>query len=196
MDHLFFFNGLPFIYLKSWPVKPGPKPFNFTNMKSLLLVRHAKSSWDSPMMMDFDRPLNDRGNKDAPMMAKRLLEKNVEINAFVTSNAVRALTTARYFHQAYNAKKDQLIENQDLYNASPEVFFKVIAQLDNKYNSVAIFSHNPGITQIVNLLQVAKVDEMPTCAVFGVRADIKSWKDFKSSHKQFWLFDYPKLVTS
>jgi phosphohistidine phosphatase len=74
-------------------------------MKSILLVRHAKSSWDSPTMQDFDRPLNDRGNRDAPMMANRLLERKAGIDIFVTSTAVRALTTAKYFIKAYAPKR-------------------------------------------------------------------------------------------
>ena len=144
-------------------------------------------------MDDFDRPLNDRGTKDAPMMAKRLLDKHISIDAFVSSTALRALTTAKFFHQAYKARKDDLIEIPELYHAQPAVFYSVINQLSDKYNCVALFSHNPGITEMVNSLGVAKVDNMPTCAIFGVHADIKSWSEFKDAPRQFWLFDYPKL---
>jgi len=145
-------------------------------------------------MNDFDRPLNDRGNKDAPMMAKRLFDKNIKIELFVSSPAVRALTTAKFFFQEYKAKKEQLVEVKDLYHAPPAVFYGLINQLDDKYDCVAFFSHNPGITEMVNSLGVAKVDNLPTCSVFGVHADIKSFKDFQKANKQFWLFDYPKLV--
>ncbi|CAN5702179.1 histidine phosphatase family protein [soil metagenome] len=162
-------------------------------MKSILFIRHAKSSWDSPTLKDFDRPLNERGNKDAPMMAKRLLDKKINIDFFISSPAVRALTTATYFHQAYKAKKDHLITIPALFHASVDVFFDVIKQIDNKYDTVAIFSHNPGITAIVNSLGVARVDNMPTCSVFGVHAEINNWKQFDAGVKQFWLFDYPKL---
>ena len=164
-------------------------------MKSILFVRHAKSSWDSPTQKDFDRPLNDRGNKDAPEMAIRLLEKKILIDAFVSSPAVRALSTAVYFHQAFKAKKEQLILVPSLYHAPASEFYQVIKQLNNKLDTVAIFSHNPGITEMVNTLGVATVDNMPTCAVFGVHSEIKTWEEFENADKQFWLFDYPKLVS-
>ncbi len=162
-------------------------------MKSLLLIRHAKSSWDSLTMKDFDRPLNERGHRDAPMMAKRLLDKGVEIDAFVSSTAVRALTTAKYFHEAYKAKKQQLIEVPDLYHAPPSVFFEVIANLDDEIKCAALFSHNPGITAMVNRLGAGQLDDMPTCAIFAVHAEIEKWKDFRIMPKKFWFFDYPKL---
>ena len=161
-------------------------------MKKLLLIRHAKSSWNDITQKDFDRPLNDRGHKDAPAMAKRLLKQDITIDSFVSSTAVRALTTAEYFAEAYDVKKKKVIEVPSLYLAEPEVFFNIISNLDDDDKTVAIFSHNPGITEFVNQLGVARVDDMPTCAIFGVKADIKSWKDFNAAEKQFWFFDYPK----
>ncbi|MES2775519.1 MAG: histidine phosphatase family protein [Bacteroidota bacterium] len=162
-------------------------------MKSLLLIRHAKSSWDSPTSKDFDRPLNDRGLKDAPMMAERLLQNKTHIDAFVTSTARRAISTAEYFHKAYKAPPSHLVPKPELYQAGPRVFYDVIGLLSDEWKSVAIFSHNPGITEMVNSMQVAKVIDMPTCAVFGVTADIKHWKDFETAEKHFLLFDYPKI---
>ena len=162
-------------------------------MKSLLLVRHAKSSWDSPSLQDFDRPLNDRGNRDAENMAHRLINRKTDIDVFVTSTAMRALNTAKYFIKAYNAKKEHVIELADLYHASPGVMYNVIRQLSDDFKTAALFSHNPGITEMVNTLEVAKLDNMPTCGVFAVRADVEKWADFKDAPKQFWFFDYPKL---
>ncbi|MES2647361.1 MAG: histidine phosphatase family protein [Bacteroidota bacterium] len=162
-------------------------------MKSILFVRHAKSSWDNPAMKDFDRTLNDRGNKDAPMMAKRLLDKKPEIDLFVSSPAIRAFSTAKYFHAGLNGRKEQLVTIPELYHASVVDFYQIIHSLNNSFNTVAIFSHNPGITEMVNSLGVAKVDNMPTCAIFAVRADINNWNEFELSPKQFWFFDYPKL---
>ncbi len=161
-------------------------------MKKLLLVRHAKSSWDDISQKDFERPLNDRGHRDAPRMAKRLLKGDVEIDALVSSPAVRALTTAAYFAEVYGLKKKKLIEESSLYLAEPEVFFNIISKLDDDHKTVAIFSHNPGITAFANQLTSTRIDDMPTCAIFAVKADIKSWKDFKEANKEFWFFDYPK----
>ena len=163
-------------------------------MKHLLLVRHAKSSWDSPTLKDHDRPLNERGNKEAPMMAQRLLDQKILIDSFVTSTAQRAFTTAEYFHKAYRSHLAQLVLKPELYQAHIPTFYEVISGLDDGFKTVALFSHNPGITDTVNSFGVARVDEMPTCGVFGVSADIKHWKDFETAEKRFWLFDYPKKV--
>jgi phosphohistidine phosphatase len=122
-----------------------------------------------------------------------LLERKIDIDVFVTSTAVRAQATAKYFIKAFGAKKDEVIGLHDLYHASSGVFYNVIRQLDDKYNTAAIFSHNPGITEMVNTLGVAKLENMPTCGVFGVRADVETWAEFKDAPKQFWFFDYPKL---
>ena len=161
-------------------------------MKKLLLIRHAKSSWADITQRDFDRPLNDRGNKDAPKMAKRLIKQDVSIDCFVSSPAVRALTTAEYFAEAYDVKKKMIVQEPSLYHATIEVFFDIISRLNDDHKTVAIFSHNPTITEFANELGVARIDDMPTCAIFAVKADIKSWKEFKDSIKNFWFFDYPK----
>src|SRR4051812_12167637 len=99
-------------------------------MKSLLLVRHAKSSWDYDVD-DFDRPLNHRGESDAPEMAKRLIEKNIKVDAFLSSPAKRALTTAAYFAEAYNKKKKSILLVQELYEPTHESFLQAIEGLDN-----------------------------------------------------------------
>jgi phosphohistidine phosphatase len=161
-------------------------------MKSLLLVRHAKSSWDSPTLKDFDRPLNERGMKDAPMMAHRMIERKVHVDAFVSSPAKRAFTTASFFAKAFQQKDKDIIGVEKLYHAMPETFAEVIAELSNKWNTVALFSHNPGITHFANMLGVARIDNMPTCGVLGVHFMCDHWEEAMQAEKRFWLFDYPK----
>ena len=161
-------------------------------MKHVLLVRHAKSSWDNADTVDFDRPLNDRGKEDAPKMAQRLLEKEVSIDAFISSPAKRAKKTASLFAKEYDLDKDEIILVPELYHPSSDVFYAAIAQAPDDAKSIAIFSHNPGITDFVNELTNARVDDMPTCAVFAVKADVKQWSQFKEAKKEFWFFDYPK----
>ncbi|MCW3115671.1 MAG: putative phosphohistidine phosphatase, SixA [Segetibacter sp.] len=160
-------------------------------MKSLLIIRHAKSSWDFDFQ-DFDRPLNHRGENDAPAMAKRLLKKDIKIDAFVSSPAKRAFTTAALFAEVYDEKKKNIIIVPSLYEASVSDFFNAIEGFDKDCKNVALFSHNPGITAFANKLTDTKIDDMPTCAVFAVKADIKKWEDFATSKKEFWFFDYPK----
>lgn len=162
-------------------------------MKKILLVRHAKSSWDFNIE-DFDRPLNDRGHSAAPEMAKRLLKKDVAIDAFISSPAVRALSTAEYFAKAYDVKAKHIQTIPSLYHAAPEAFFSVIEELDDSLKTIAIFSHNPGITEFANQQTDTRIDNMPTCGIFAIKADIKHWKDYRSAQKTFWFFDYPKSM--
>lgn len=161
-------------------------------MKTLVMVRHAKSSWDSLGLDDFDRPLNDRGKKDAPEMAARLIKKNLKPDLFLSSSAKRAQKTAKYFIKAWGGSKKEIVLLDKLYGAGTTTFFDVIRNLDDQYQSVIIFSHNPGITEFVNLLTDVRTDNMPTCSAFGVQADCENWRSFLTSEKKFLFFEYPK----
>ena len=160
-------------------------------MKILLLVRHAKSSWDTPGISDFDRPLNERGKKDAPEMAKRIAEK-ITIDHFVSSPAKRARKTAKYFAEAFDQKKEDIKLVVELYAANTLAFQHAVQDLDDTFKVAAVFSHNPGITDYANLLTNVKIDDMPTCAVFAVAAETDKWADFRTAEKNFLFFDYPK----
>lgn len=164
--------------------------------KQLLLIRHAKSSWADFSIKDFDRPLNDRGKKDAPVMAKRLLDKKIAIDAFISSPAKRARKTAEYFIAEYKHPKKEIIFIDELYLATPSVFASIINQVSDQYNTIAVFSHNNGITDYANTLTDTRIDEMPTCSIFAVEADVQSWSGFANAKKEFWFFDYPKAVAS
>lgn len=162
-------------------------------MKTLLIIRHAKSSWDISTLNDFERPLNDRGKKDAPEMAQRLLEKKIKIDAFISSPAKRAKKTAELFADIYKRKEEDIIFLSALYHAGVPVFYETIEQIDDSFDTVALFSHNPGITAFVNeLTDAIRTDNMPTCAVFAVKINIDKWKGFKKATKEFLFFDYPK----
>jgi phosphohistidine phosphatase len=161
-------------------------------MKTLLIVRHAKSSWEDFAQPDFERPLNERGKKDAPEMAARIREKGLKIDLFVSSPAKRALRTARYFAEAYKQEKEDILQIEKLYEAPAARFYEVINQLNDKHETIALFSHNPGITDFVNTLTQVRIDNMPTCAVFAVSIDTKKWAQCKEAEKSFLFFDYPK----
>ncbi len=161
-------------------------------MKQLLVIRHAKSSWDYSVLNDFDRPLNERGHHDAMMMASRLLESNITIDAFISSSANRAFTTATYFAEIFGEKENCIIKVPELYHAPAAVIYNVISKIDGAFNTIAIFSHNPGITEFVNELTDRQLDNMPTCGIFAVKANINHWKLFASSKKEFLFFDFPK----
>jgi phosphohistidine phosphatase len=161
-------------------------------MKTLLLIRHAKSSWDQPGLTDFDRTLNERGKKDAPAMAKRVKEKGLEPDHLISSPAKRAKKTAKYFAEEFGFKKEDIKLVEALYGAGPTEFLQVVKDIDDSYSVVAIFSHNPGITEFASTLTNVRVDDMPTCAVFAMQIETDTWKDFVAGEKNFLFFDYPK----
>lgn len=163
-------------------------------MKQLVIIRHAKSSWDSPSETDFDRPLNTRGHRDAPVMAERLLLKGFQPDAIVSSTANRALTTAQYFAKANGIAKDAIVTVPALYHAMLATFFEVVASLNDAWQTVYLFSHNPGITAFANMICNVRLDDMPTCGMLGVRCDITQWKTFNAQQHHFLFFDAPKLA--
>jgi len=161
--------------------------------KILILVRHAKSSWDDPSLSDFERPLNERGKKDAPEMAKRLSSKKIRIDAFVSSPAKRARQTCKYFTKEFDPKRKNIVQEPKLYEAGEQNFYEVIEGFKNKWDSVAIFSHNPGISSFANSLTEDRIDDMPTCGVLAVKVETDKWKEFRTAKKEFLFFDYPKI---
>ncbi len=160
-------------------------------MKTIYLVRHAKSDW-SGSVDDNERPLNDRGRRDAPMMANRLLERKAKVDRFVSSPAKRAFSTAWAFASAYDRKKSDIIQEPELYLPAPEAFFSVMEKFDDKDKAVAIFSHNNGITDFANSLQLVNLDNMPTSSIFAFRVKTDNWASVRKAEKEFMFFDYPK----
>lgn len=163
-----------------------------SDLKTLLLIRHAKSDWNDASLSDFDRPLNERGKRDAPLMAQRLLDKKIGIDLFVSSPAKRAKKTAAIFAEAYGLDKKQVEFYDELYLAPEKVFTAVISKLNNNAAAVAIFAHNPGITEYANSLTNARIDDMPTCCIFAVQAACNGWNEFATAKKTFLFVDYPK----
>lgn len=161
-------------------------------MKTLILVRHAKSTHSFGFSSDFERPLNDRGFRDASDMGKRLFKKKIRIDQFVSSPAVRAKTTAELFAAEYNRKMREIHFVPTLYHADPNQFSEVIKALTDGCEHVAVFSHNPGITEFASSLTDTHIDQMPTCSVFAVSAEIEHWNDFAQAEKQFLFFYKPE----
>ena len=158
-------------------------------MKTLILVRHAKSDWPENTD-DYDRPLAERGLEDAVKMSKFLKDNNIEIQKFVSSPAVRALNTCKIFNQTYDIEIDT---NQKLYNPSERNFESVIYDLENDVNSVAMFSHNNGISNFANSMS-DDVFMFPTCGVAGFQIETDSWSDFENAKKKLVFFYEPKKI--
>lgn len=157
-------------------------------MKILILVRHAKSDWTHDLP-DFDRPLNDRGHKDAPQMAKYLLEQNIDIQHFVSSPAKRALTTCRYFAETYG--KTKIKKEENLYEPHQEDFVSTVLRLSDDYDSAALFSHNSGISDFAASLAGSPV-QFPTCGVAVFEINCDEWSQFEGAYKKFKHFFVPK----
>jgi phosphohistidine phosphatase len=160
-------------------------------MKTLLLVRHAKSSHSFGLSNDFDRPLNDRGFREASEMGKKLFKNKTTIDLFVSSPALRAKTTAELFADEYDQKMKEIRFVPSLYNAAQEDFLQAVRSLEDAYHHIAIFSHNPGITDFASSLTRTQITQMPTCSVFTVNVDVNSWKDFALAEKRFLFFLKP-----
>lgn len=161
--------------------------------RTIVIIRHAKSSWANPLQSDFERPLNDRGEHDAPMMGERLQKLKIIPDLVISSAAKRAKQTAKKIAVAigYDAEKIQLIEK--LYHCIPPVFEEVILDLPDEVNTVFIVAHNPGITAFANELSPSfNIDHMPTCGVVAARMDSEHWSDFSFADRNVFLFEYPK----
>ena len=143
-------------------------------VKTLLLVRHAKSSRDDPSLPDRERLLDDRGRQDAPKMGKRLGKRGVKPDLIVSSPALRALTTAQLIAAEIGYPRESIVADERLYASSPDDLLAVVGALDDKLDCVMLFGHNPEFTDLVRRLSSENVD-MPTCAVAEFRFDAKAW---------------------
>ncbi|MES2652427.1 MAG: histidine phosphatase family protein [Bacteroidota bacterium] len=160
--------------------------------KRLLLIRHAKSDWGNPSTKDFDRPLNKRGNSNAPEMAQRMVNQNIFPDLIVSSPALRALTTAKYFAKEWEINEKEIQTDKNIYEAGLKELLNVVNHLDNKYPTVAMFGHNPGLTDFANYLSDINIYNMPTCSIVMLEFPFDEWHLAGSSTAKVLLFDYPK----
>lgn len=160
-------------------------------MKKLVIVRHAKSSWDDPFLNDHDRPLAERGLKDAPKMAKRLKKENILPDAIISSGAERAKATAIITaeHLDFSAKKIDYTD--ELYHGSVSQILSEIKKTDDSVKTLFLFGHNPGLNDLIWKFG-GEMDNLPTAGQFGFRFDVKKWDEINSKNAKFWFFDYPK----
>jgi phosphohistidine phosphatase len=163
-------------------------------MKTIYLVRHAKSSWEDNDLDDFDRPLSDRGKRDAPVMAGRLKEKGIRPELYVSSTAKRAASTCKRFSKVLGYNEEKVNYVKQLYHASSPEIVKVLKGLPDNFQSVIVFAHNPGLTDAANDL-IEKgflTDNMPTCAIAAFEVPIRSWKELATGRGKLLFFDFPK----
>ena len=170
-----------------------PKVFHDTlsHLKTLVLVRHAKSSWDNPDWSDFERPLNNRGLRDAPLMAVRFAKTHGEIDLIISSPAKRAITTAEYFAKALGRNQDSIVKTSDIYEAPVQSLIQVVCSISDEYTNVILFGHNPGFSLLTNYLTEQSI-EMSTCSIASIKLHVESWKHTTAGCGRLVDFDYPK----
>jgi phosphohistidine phosphatase len=162
-------------------------------MKRLTLVRHAKSDWSLPGQDDWDRPLNKRGQRDAPEMARRLRSRRLKPDLILSSPAVRALTTATVMARELKVPAAHVMQDERLYLASPADLLAVIRERGGEAKHVMVFGHNPGMNDCANQLSAGdRIDNLPTCGVFTAQFDIGAWSELGPNSGQDAEFDYPK----
>lgn len=161
-------------------------------MRTLTLIRHAKSSWKDNAQKDFDRPLNKRGLQNAPMMGLLLKEQGVHFDLMVTSPAVRALSTARLIAQALGYPETSLVQEPELYDADVQHLLSAIHRLPDSATAVALVAHNPGLTGLCNYLSGENIENLPTCAVAGISFELDSWAAVWRNSGRLTRYEYPR----
>ena len=143
-------------------------------MKTLLVLRHAKSSWDDPELADFDRPLNDRGNASAPFMGRLIASNDLDPDVIYSSPAVRARETASLVKERGDLDA-RIVHDERIYEASPATLRQVVSEIEDSYRSVMLVGHNPGMEGFIRYL-TGKLEPMPTAALAVIDLDISGWQ--------------------
>jgi phosphohistidine phosphatase len=165
-------------------------------MKTLYLVRHAKSSWKYPNLDDFERPLNKRGRKNAPFMGKILKKLKVAPDLVISSPANRAAATARIIAAAINYPLENIVYSEAIYEFSENALIHVIKQIEDSVNNAMVVGHNPAINGLANYIGDQPISNIPTCGVFCVDLDISSWTKIEERCGKLKFFEFPKKHTS
>lgn len=160
-------------------------------MKNLILIRHAKSSWKETGLSDFARPLNKRGEQDAPRMAKRLLQRGLVADTILASPALRAITTATIFAQETGFALDKISTQASIYESSVNNLFYLVQQLNEPSQCAYLVGHNPGMGGLAQVFAPSIV-QFPTCALAHFTFDVQHWSDVKAEHAKLAYFDFPK----
>ena len=162
------------------------------SVRQLILVRHAKSSWDDIDLDDHDRPLNKRGERNAPAMGERLKTLGMCPDVVFTSSAVRAATTAQIICGKLDFPEEEIVRKDGLYHADVLKWLGIIRELDDAWKIVMAFGHNPGLTELVAGVWRLPILNVPTCGAVVLTFDGGTWKKAALDKPVTATFDYPK----
>ena len=161
-------------------------------MKTLYLLRHAKSSWSFDDLTDQERPLNDRGRDDAPRMGQALAKRGIKPDVLVSSSAVRALSTAVLVARELSFAHEKITVDPAIYRADADALVAIIRALPDATESALLVGHNPTITGAANILSPSSFHELPTAAVVCLRFSTDNWEEVARANAEFYFYDYPK----
>jgi phosphohistidine phosphatase len=162
-------------------------------MKILYLMRHAKSSWNFDDLTDEQRPLNDRGREDAPRMGQALAKRHIHLDLLISSQAVRALTTAALVAKEINYPHERIVVRPEIYHADIEGLMRVVRECPDDAKSVLLVGHNNTLTDFANyLLPTPLSEEMPTAGILCLHFQADSWAHVDRTNAEFYFFDSPK----
>lgn len=161
-------------------------------MKTVFLIRHAKSSWSDAALADRERPLKKRGELDADIMGKVLLKHGIQPEQIISSPAKRAMQTAKIIAGHLQFDKKKIETDKRLYFEGAEQIFALMQALSAKTTTALLFGHNPDFTEFVNLFSSTGIDNVPTCGVAGITFSINDWKKATRETGRLLYFDFPK----
>jgi len=161
-------------------------------MRTVYICRHAKSSWNDPALSDFDRPLNERGLRDAPFMAKVFHARGEAVDLLVSSTAVRAFTTARTFAKELGVPEADIVQEDRLYHATVPTLVAYLNGLPPRVQRVMLFGHNPGLTEAVEYLCSSDIGNLPTCGMVRIDFPGDDWSLASRDLGTMVWMDYPK----
>ena len=167
-----------------------------TPSKTLILVRHAKSSWGDPSLGDEERPLNKRGHRDAPRMGQWMVERGLAPDLVISSPANRARTTAEYLAQSLAYAPDSIIIDRQLYFTGVHGMLRAIEAVDDGVGVLMMVGHNPVMTDVYNQLTGEQLWNLPTCGVGVIAFDMPSWGLVDSTSGRLLAHQTPKSLRS
>jgi len=162
-------------------------------MKQLMLIRHAKSSWDHPELSDFDRPLNRRGQRDLPLMVARVCALGLEPQRLLYSSALRTSITARELARALQLPASRCLAVPEMYQASHETLLNLLQGQPDTLDSILLVGHNPGLADLGHYLSGEPFAHFPTAAFAHLQLDVHSWSELAENCARLQQLDYPKL---
>jgi phosphohistidine phosphatase len=157
----------------------------------LLICRHAKSSWQDTSLSDFERPLNRRGERDAPEMGHRMARRGVVPDLIMASPAVRAIATAIHYAQQLGIPPTQIRRNPEQYEASVSALVGLIRTVDSGVGTLMLVGHNPESTDLANVLGGLSIENIPTCGIVALVFFQRAWADLAAGSGSCLFFDYP-----